>query len=86
MIFIIIINKFLRQYQTRQQLKKLPEHLYEDIKRSSEEVTNEVNKNSLIHILLNTFVQLFKGVWNGYLSTIRYFTFCFRYVSDIRSK
>ncbi len=51
------VNKLISQYQTRQQLLNLPEHLLKDIAISSEQVAIEIKKNSLI----NSLLQLIKG-------------------------
>ena len=55
------IRKILRQYQTRQHLNHLPEHLFEDIKRSSQEINSEVNKNAFVTTLLNAVQHLLTG-------------------------
>ena len=74
------LSLFIRQYQTRQHLHHLPEHLYDDIKRSTQEINIEVNKNTILTISLTTLRRLFKGVQNGYIITASYCTVCIRNV------
>jgi uncharacterized protein YjiS (DUF1127 family) len=38
-------------YRTRQQLRCLPEHLLKDIGKTRQDITNELNKNTLLSVI-----------------------------------
>lgn len=52
------ISRFIRQYQTRQQLTNLPLHLIEDIGKTPEEVKQELSKNSVTFVLSQKLAAL----------------------------
>lgn len=56
-----LFRKLLCQYQTRQHLSHLPEHLYEDIKISHQDIAAEISKNSVISIMLRSAKRLLRG-------------------------
>ncbi|MFQ3176846.1 MAG: hypothetical protein ACJAYB_000992 [Psychromonas sp.] len=39
------------RYRTRQQLRCLPEHLLKDIGKTRQDITNELNKNTLLSVI-----------------------------------
>ena len=41
------IIRLATQYQTRQQLRRLPAYLFEDIGKTQQEITNELSKSVL---------------------------------------
>ena len=45
------LSRFNRQYQTRQQLKGLPEYLLQDIGKSQQEINSELARNSLFQLV-----------------------------------
>lgn len=51
-----------RNYQTRQQLRQLPEHLFQDINQTHADIMREQHKNGLFHMLTECLQYLIKGV------------------------
>lgn len=55
------LSRLIRQYQTRQQLRKLPTHLFKDIGKTQQEVVSELNKSSVIGGIVERVRQLIRG-------------------------
>lgn len=55
------VSELLKQYQTRQQLRRLPIHLFKDIGKTQENVSNELNKNDFYKTIVSSLRSLIKG-------------------------
>lgn len=55
------VSRLINQYQTRQQLRNLPEHLFKDIGQSNQKIKQECDKNGFITLLLQSLRYLIKG-------------------------
>lgn len=55
------LARFLQKQKSRQALKALPEHLWQDIGKTREEVEQEIAKLSLTHSALNTLNKATKS-------------------------
>jgi uncharacterized protein YjiS (DUF1127 family) len=54
------VNKLISQYQTRQHLRNLPAHLFNDIGQTQLDIANEINKNKLMMIIAQYLRYLIK--------------------------
>jgi len=55
------LKKWIRRYQTRQQLQRLPAHLLQDIGKDQLHVDAELRKNNLLRIIITAIQQRQKG-------------------------
>lgn len=53
------VSRLSNRYQTRQQLRCLPEHLLKDIGKTRQEIAKELNKNTLLS-LISLYLRLFR--------------------------
>jgi len=56
-----VIKVLTRNVQTRQQLRHLPEHLFEDIGKTQHNVAEEIAKNAFISIIFQHLSHFIKG-------------------------
>lgn len=49
------LKQQFRDYQTRQHLRHLPTHLFNDIAQTPEKISNEINKSTLVSLFLAIF-------------------------------
>ncbi|MFT6927049.1 MAG: hypothetical protein ACJAZP_002678 [Psychromonas sp.] len=55
------VRRLSSRYQTRQQLRCLPDHLLKDIGKTRQDVTKELNKNTLIGVIARFLQPVRKG-------------------------
>lgn len=51
------VNTLIKQHQTRQQLRHLPDYLIQDIGKTQKEINKELSKNSLLHFMKRYFTS-----------------------------
>jgi len=51
------VNTLIKQHQTRQQLRHLPDYLIQDIGKTKKEINKELSKNSLLHFMKRYFTS-----------------------------
>ncbi|MFT7054333.1 MAG: hypothetical protein ACJAU1_001895 [Psychromonas sp.] len=55
------VRRLSSRYQTREQLRCLPEHLLKDIGKTRQEITKELNKNTLLSLIARFLQPVRKG-------------------------
>jgi len=55
------VSRLSSQYQTRQQLRCLPDHLLKDIGKTKQDRAKELNKNTLLSVIARFLQPVRKG-------------------------